>query len=70
MLYKLQSLEITMGAVVAVVKPVIMQLATHPAVKNLVIDLLTKYVKSTDNSIDDMILATVKELLFKPQAEA
>lgn len=59
-----------MGAVVAVVKPVIMQLATHPAVKNLVIDLLTKYVKSTDNSIDDMILATVKELLFKPQAEA
>jgi hypothetical protein len=59
-----------MGAVVAVVKPVVMQLATHPAVKNLVIDLLTKYVKSTDNSIDDMILATVKELLFKPQAEA
>jgi len=59
-----------MGAVVAVVKPIIMQLATHPAVKNLVIDLLTKYVKSTDNSIDDMILATVKELLFKPQAEA
>lgn len=59
-----------MGAVVAVVKPVVMQLATHPAVKNLVIDLLTKYVKTTDNSIDDMILATVKELLFKPQSEA
>jgi hypothetical protein len=58
-----------MGAVVAVVKPIIMQLATHPAVKNLVIDLLTKYVKSTDNSIDDMVLATVKELLFKPQSE-
>ena len=59
-----------MGAVVAVVKPIIMQLATHPAVKNLVISLLEKYVKSTDNSIDDMVLATVKELLFKPQAEA
>lgn len=59
-----------MGAVVAVVKPIVMQLATHPAVKNLVIDLLTKYVKSTDNSIDDMILATVKELLFKPQENA
>lgn len=59
-----------MGAVVAVVKPLIMQLATHPAVKNLVIDLLAKYVKSTDNSIDDMVFATVKELLFKPQAEA
>lgn len=59
-----------MSAVVAVVKPLIMQLATHPAVKNLVIDLLSKYVKSTDNSIDDMVFATVKELLFKPQAEA
>jgi len=59
-----------MGAVVSVVKPIIMQLATHPAVKNLVIDLLTKYVKTTDNSIDDMVLVTVKQLLFKPQAEA
>ena len=58
-----------MGAVVAVVKPIVIQLATHPAVKNLVIELLEKYVKSTDNSIDDMVLATVKELLFKPQAE-
>ena len=58
-----------MGAVVAVVKPIVMQLASHPAVKNLVIELLEKYVKSTDNSIDDMILLTVKELLFKPQSE-
>ena len=58
-----------MGAVVAVVKPIVLQLALHPAVKNLVIELLEKYVKSTDNSIDDMVLATVKELLFKPQAE-
>ena len=58
-----------MGAVVAIVKPILLQLASHPAVKNLVIDLLTKYVQSTDNSIDDMVLATVKELLFKPQAE-
>ena len=58
-----------MGAVVGIVKPIILQLASHPAVKNLVIELLEKYVKSTDNSIDDMVLATVKELLFKPQAE-
>ena len=58
-----------MGAVVAIVKPILLQLASHPAVKNLVIDLLTKYVQSTDNSIDDMVLATVKELLFKPQSE-
>jgi hypothetical protein len=57
-----------MGAVVAVVKPLLMQLATSPAVKNLVISLLEKYVKSTDNSIDDVLFVTVKEALFKPQA--
>jgi hypothetical protein len=62
-------MEDIMGALVSIVKPIIMQLATSPAVKNLVIDLLTKYVKTTDNSIDDVVLATVKELLFKPQSE-
>jgi hypothetical protein len=59
-----------MGAVVAVVKPIVIQLATHPAVKKLVIELLEKYVKSTDNSIDDKVLEMVKELLFKPQENA
>jgi len=57
-----------MGAVVAVVKPLLMQLATSPAVKNLVISLLEKYVKSTDNSVDDVLFATVKDALFKAQA--
>ncbi len=58
-----------MDILVSVVKPLILKLATHPAVKNLVIELLEKYVKTTDNSIDDVILSTVKELLFKPQSE-
>ena len=57
-----------MSAVVAVVKPILISIATHPAVKNLVIELLTKYVKSTDNSIDDVVLELVKEKLFKPEA--
>jgi len=57
-----------MGAVVAVVKPILLQIATHPAVKNLVISLLEKYVKSTDNSIDDVVFELVKEKLFKPEA--
>jgi len=61
-------MEVIMGAVVAVVKPLLIQIATHPAVKNLVIELLTKYVKSTDNSIDDVVLELVKEKLFTPQA--
>jgi len=59
-----------MPLLITFVQPLLLKLATHPAVKNLVIQLLEKYVKSTDNSIDDMVLATVKELLFKPQAES
>lgn len=56
-----------MDLLVNVVKPILIRIATHPSVKNLIIDLLEKYVKTTDNSIDDRILATVKELLYKPQ---
>ncbi len=59
-----------MDAIVAIVKPILLRIATHPAVKNLVISLLEKYVDSTDNSIDNEILNIVKELLFKPQSEA
>ena len=57
-----------MGAVVAVVKPLVISIATHPAVKQMVVDPLTKYVRTTDNSIDDVVLALVKEKLFAPQA--
>ena len=56
-----------MDAIVAILKPIIIRIATHPSVKNLVIELLEKYVTTTDNSIDDMVLSTVKELLYKPQ---
>jgi hypothetical protein len=56
-----------MDFIVTIVKPLIIKIATHPSVKNLVIELLEKYVNTTDNSIDNVILATVKELLFKPE---
>ena len=56
-----------MNFIETIVKPILFKIATHPSVKNLVIELLEKYVNTTDNSIDNMILATVKELLFKPQ---
>ena len=56
-----------MGAIVSLVKPLLLQLATSPAVKKLVIELLEKYVKSTDNSIDDTIVAAVKAAIFKDQ---
>jgi hypothetical protein len=57
-----------MGAVVTVVKPLLIQIATHPAVKQLVLDLLKKYVDSTDNSIDNVVYNLVKDKLFTPQA--
>lgn len=57
-----------MGAVVSVLKPILLQLATNPAVKNLVLDLLKKYVDSTDNSIDNVVYDLVKDKLFTPQA--
>lgn len=54
-------------ALLLVIKPFIISIATHPAVKNLVLDLLKKYVDSTDNSIDNVVYELVKEKLFKPQ---
>jgi hypothetical protein len=50
-----------------VVKPLIISIATHPSVKNLVLELLKKYVDSTDNSIDNVVYELVKEKLFTPQ---
>jgi len=58
-----------MPALLLVIQPILMRIVTHPAVKKLIIELLEKLVKTTDNSIDDAVLATVKELLFKPQVE-
>lgn len=57
-----------MKAVIAVVKPLAIAIATHPAVKQMVVEMLEKYVRTTDNSIDDVVLALVKERMFKPQA--
>jgi len=56
-----------MDKFVIILKPLLLKIATHASVKNLVISLLEKYVNTTDNCIDNAILATVKELLFTPQ---
>jgi len=56
-----------MTALVSVVKPLLFSIATHPAVKNLVLELLKKYVDSTDNSVDNVVYELVKDKLFTPQ---
>jgi len=56
-----------MDLAVAVVKPLLLSLASHSAVKNLVLDLLKKYVDSTDNSMDNLMYEMVKDKLLTPQ---
>lgn len=56
-----------MGAFIAVIKPILIKLATNSAVKNLVLELLKKYVSTTDNSIDNVVYEIVKEKLFASQ---
>ena len=54
-----------MKAIIAIVKPIILQAANSRQVKELVIQLMEKYVKATDNDIDNVIFATVKAALLK-----
>ena len=57
-----------MNGLIAVLKPLLIQIATHPAVKQLVLDLIKKYVDTTDNSIDNAVYEIVKDRIFTPQA--
>ena len=48
-----------------IAQSLVMRIANDRRVKELVIALLEKYVKSTDNDVDDLIVATVKSGLLK-----
>jgi hypothetical protein len=50
------------------IKPIIIALAQHDAVKQLVVDLMEKYAKSTKTQIDDVLVTIIKEKLFKPES--
>jgi len=54
-----------MKFLVSVVKPIILQAAQSRQVKELVVQLMERYVKATDNDIDNVIFATVKAALLK-----
>jgi len=53
-----------MGSLVSVVKPIITWLANSIEVKKLVVELLEGYVKSTDNTVDDLVVETVRKALL------
>ena len=47
-----------------IIKPILMTFLSTTAVKNLIIQLLEAYAKSTDNTIDDKAVEIVKRNLF------
>jgi hypothetical protein len=54
-----------MGSLVELVKPLLIMALNSCHTKRLVCDLLDRYVKTTDNDIDNVIAATVKTALLK-----
>jgi len=58
-------MEDNMGALVDLVKPLLLVALNSCATKKLVCDLLDRYVKTTDNDVDNVIAMTVRTALLK-----
>ena len=54
-----------MGALVQIVKPLLIAALNSCQTKRLVCDLLDRYAKTTDNDIDDVIAGTVRTALLR-----
>lgn len=54
-----------MANLIKVFKPVIIAFLTSRQVKELVCDLLDRYVETTDNDIDNLLAETVRRALIK-----
>jgi hypothetical protein len=54
-----------MRALVELVKPILVATLNSCATKKLVCDLLDRYVKTTDNDVDNVIASTVRAALLK-----
>ena len=52
-----------------IIKPILMTFLSTNAVKNLIVQLLEAYAKSTDNTIDDKAVEIVKRNLFPGMKE-
>lgn len=53
------------AAALAIVKPLLFKAMASCQVKKLVVELLERYVKTTDNDVDDLIVANVKTALLR-----
>lgn len=54
-----------MGALVELVKPLLVAALNSCHTKRLVCDLLDRYVEKTDNDVDNVIAVTVRTALMK-----
>jgi hypothetical protein len=54
-----------MGALVELVKPLLIAAMNSCNTKKLVCDLIDRYVSTTDNDIDNVIAATVRTALLR-----
>lgn len=54
-----------MGALVEIVKPLLLAAMNSCHTKRLVCELLDRYVKTTDNDIDNLIAGSVRTALLK-----
>ena len=54
-----------MGALVELVKPLLFAALNSCHTKRLVVELLERYSKTTDNDIDDLVAGTVRVALLK-----
>lgn len=54
-----------MGVLVEVVKPIIFAAMNSCNTKRLVVELLQRYVNTTDNDVDNVIAESVKIALLK-----
>ena len=52
-----------------IIKPILMTFLSTNAVKNLIVQRLEAYAKSTDNTIDDKAVEIVKRNLFPGMKE-
>jgi hypothetical protein len=54
-----------MSILVSAIKPILFSAMNSCQVKRLVCELIDRYVKTTDNDIDDLIAKMVRDALLK-----
>lgn len=54
-----------LASILVVVRPLLIKAMNSCQVKKLVVELLERYVRTTDNDVDDLIVANVRTALLR-----